>query len=90
MEARWGVVISRPLPHPPCAEVPDKTPWRWITEVDRGVAVGAATDERRGPSDSAVTLHKSQRGQRPLKTEPAHCLLSRETQRRISGGEISV
>lgn len=42
-------VVSLFPPTPSCAEVPDKTPWRWITEVDRGVAVGAATDEGWGP-----------------------------------------
>lgn len=63
-----------------------RNPWRWITVVDKGVA----TDEGWGPADSAVSLHKSWQGEKPLKTEPAHCLCSLETPKRIRSSEISV
>lgn len=39
-----------------------QNPWRWITEVDKGVAVGVATDEGWSQPDSAVSSHKSRQG----------------------------
>lgn len=52
---------------------------QWIMEVDKGLAVGVATGGGWSQSDSAVSLHKSWQGLKPLKTEAEHSRLSHET-----------